>query len=127
MHWEVEYKLESGIEKYLLTLITESELQMKLLVGHGKVVSVFEPRMGLMSEQITQIVPQPMCVINQQLKKLEMYGIIEKNICGTSPFRILDYIWIGETRVCLSFETGRVGQFLSVPIWKNIRMSADKM
>lgn len=48
-----------------------------------------------MSEQITQncFLKANARVINQQLKKLEMYGIIEKKIfAGTSPtFRILDY------------------------------------
>lgn len=94
---------------------------MEVISGTWKSCIIFELSDGAKCpSKLHKLFPEANArVINQQLKKLEMYGIIEKKIFAElPPHSEYSITPIGETLLPIIEKLEEWGKFLFVPIWK---------
>lgn len=103
---------------------------MEVISGTWKSCIIFELSDGAKCpSKLHKLFPEANArVINQQLKKLEMYGIIEKKIFAElPPHSEYSIAPIGETLLPIIEKLEEWGNFFRPNMEKILGMSADKM
>lgn len=105
-------------------------IAMEVISGKWKSCIIFELSDGAKCpSKLHKLFPEANArVINQQLKKLEMYGIIEKKIFAElPPHSEYSITPIGETLLPIIEKLEEWGNFFRPNMEKILGMSADKM